>query len=78
MIEHVDTINRTFETRLLFIQDVFSNIYDKSQIITSSINHKLKCSFETYLNEVEKSKAVLEEKKPLTVLKRINKKEAKK
>ena len=49
---------RTFETRLKFIKEIFTNRYEPYQIMAHCIQHKLDKSYETYvkerLNEIEK------------------------
>jgi len=36
------TTEHTFESRLRFILDIFSNLYSQEEILTSCINFKLK------------------------------------
>ena len=63
---------RTFETRVKFIHDIFANKYAKEQIMASCINHKLDKSFEAYIKEIHQSLWVLYGKDPLAVLKKID------
>lgn len=67
-----DEASRTFETRLLFIGELFSHTYSRDQIMGSCINHKLDSSFEVYLKDVHKSLWKLSNKDPMAILKRID------
>jgi len=62
---------RTFETRLLYIKELFSNLYPKSQIMTSCIEHKLGRSFEQYEQDLKGSVTKLSTEDPIKVLKKI-------
>ena len=64
--------DRTFETRLLFIKELFTNTFSKDTIMTSCIQHKLKNSFNEYLKDIHRSYNRLAEKDPMAVLKRID------
>lgn len=46
---------RTFESRLQFINEIFSNRYERHQIMASCINYKLDKSYELYIKEIHKS-----------------------
>lgn len=63
--------NRTFESRLEFIAGVFSHPYTKTEILASSVQFKLNKSYETYLEEVERSIDYLMYKDTISVMKRI-------
>ena len=63
---------RTFESRLQFIADIFSNKYEKHQIMASCIKYKLNKSYEAYVQEVHKSLWSLYGKDPMAVLKKID------
>ena len=63
--------NRTFETRLQFISNVFSHPYTKEEILASSVQFKLRKSYETYLDEVNRSLDYLESKDAVKVLTKI-------
>lgn len=63
--------NRTFETRLLFISDIFSDLFSQSDIMAHCIEHKLGRSFLTYVDELKYSTLSLTGKDPLKVLKNI-------
>ena len=69
---YVDRVDRTFETRLQFIDAIFSNKYEDYQIMASCINFKLDQSYEVYLKDIHKSLWLLNGKNPLTILKRID------
>jgi hypothetical protein len=69
---YVDRPDRTFETRLQFIDAIFSNKYENYQIMASCINYKLDQSYEVYLKDIHKSLWLLNGKNPLTILKRID------
>ena len=46
--------NRTFETRLLFIESVFSERYTEEDIFKNCVEYKLRISYEQYEAEVNK------------------------
>ena len=69
---YVDRPDRTFETRLQFINAIFSNRFEDYQIMASCIQYKLDQSYEMYLKDIHKSLWLLEGKNPLTILKRID------
>jgi hypothetical protein len=69
---YVDRPDRTFETRLQFIDAIFSNRYKDYQIMASCINYKLDQSYEVYLKDIHKSLWLLNGKNPLTILIRID------
>jgi hypothetical protein len=69
---YVDRDDRTFETRLQFIDAIFSNRYERHQIMASCINYKLDQSYEVYLKDIHKSLWLLNGKNPLTILKKID------
>jgi hypothetical protein len=52
---YVERDDRTFETRLQFIDAIFSNRFADYQIMASCINHKLDQSYEVYLKDIHKS-----------------------
>lgn len=62
---------RTFETRLKFISEIFSDVYPRDKIMASCIQHKLDVSFEEYVGDVHRSYIKLLKKEPVSVLKRI-------
>ena len=47
--------DRTFETRLKFINEIFTNTYEQYQIMANCIQYKLDKSYEAYLKEIHKS-----------------------
>ena len=63
---------RTFETRITFIRDVFSNKYAPIEILAHSIQYKLNKSYEMYLDDVLKSVWNLNGQDPIKILKRID------
>ena len=63
---------RTFETRVKFIDEIFSNTYTRDQIMASCIQHKLDKSFEAYIKDVHKSLWNLSGKDPMAILRRID------
>lgn len=54
-IKKFDPENRTFETRLLFIKELFENTYSQADILANCIQHKLDRSFESFLEELNYS-----------------------
>lgn len=71
-IEKFPEEERTFETRLIFIHDIFANRYPRHQIMAHCIQHKLDKSYEAYVKEIHKSLWQLYGKDPMAVLKRID------
>ena len=67
-----DEDSRTFETRLKFIDELFSETYSRDQIMASCIQYKLDTSFDTYIKDIHKSLWRLGDKDPMTVLRRID------
>ena len=63
---------RTFETRLKFIRELFTNKYENYQIMAHCIQHKLDKSYEAYVKEVHKSEWRLGNQDPIAILKRID------
>ena len=63
---------RTFETRLKFIKELFSNKYENYQIMAHCIQHKLDKSYEAYVKEIHKGMWLLENQDPMDILKRID------
>lgn len=63
---------RTFETRVKFIDEIFSATYSPNQIMASCINHKLSKAFEEHIKDIHKSLWLLSGKDPMAVLKRID------
>lgn len=60
--------NRTFETRLQFINNVFSNPSTKTEIMESCIQFKLKKNYEQYIEDVNRSLRILRSANPEDVL----------
>jgi hypothetical protein len=67
-----DRDSRTFETRVTFIRDIFSNKHTPIEIMAHSIQYKLDKSFEMYLTDVLKSVWNLNGQDPMKILKRID------
>lgn len=63
---------RTFETRVTFIRDIFTEKYDDSVIMTSCIQYKLGKSLDNYLADLKYSMWKLYGEDPMKVLKRID------
>ena len=63
---------RTFETRVSFIRDIFSNKYQPIEIMAHCIQYKLDKSYEIYLKDVLKSIWNLDGQDPMKILKRID------
>ena len=68
-----DRSQRTFETRVLFIKDIFTNKYEPIEIMAHCIQYKLDKSYEAYLNDVLRSAWNLHGKDPIKLLKQIDK-----
>ncbi len=71
-IPKFDETKRNFETRLLFINEIFSNKYTKYDVMASCISYKLDVSFLEYLKELKHCSWVIDGKDPLKVLKTID------
>ena len=63
---------RTFETRVTFIHDIFSNKHTRTEIMAHCIQYKLDKSYEKYLTDVLKSVWNLNGQDPMKILKRID------
>lgn len=63
---------RTFETRVKFINNIFSDKYTNSAIMAHCIQYKLGKSYENYIKEVSESVWNLEGKDPMKILKKID------
>ena len=63
---------RTFETRLLFIKDIFENKYPNEIIMANCINYKLNMSYDSYLQQINRSISALKFEDPIKVLRRID------
>ena len=68
--------DRTFETRVKFIHDIFSNKYSDTQIMSSCIKYKLDKSYAKYVKKLYKNAWKLEEEKDIIkVLRKVEYKE---
>ena len=63
---------RTFETRVSFIRDIFSNKYEPIQIMAHCIQYKLDKSYEIYLKDILQSVWNLDGQDPMKILKRVD------
>lgn len=63
---------RTFESRLKFINEIFSDTYSSDQIMASCIQYKLNKSFDAYIKDIHKSLWKLSGKDPMAILRRID------
>jgi predicted GTPase len=63
---------RTFETRVSFIRDIFTNKYKPIEIMAHCIQYKLDKSYEIYLKDVLKSIWNLQGQDPMKILKRVD------
>ena len=67
-----DRSQRTFETRVSFIRDIFSNKFEPIEIMAHCIQYKLDKSYEAYLTDVLKSVWNLNGQDPMKILKRVD------
>lgn len=63
--------NRTFKTRLQFINGVFANPHMKDEILASSIQFKLRKTYESYLSELDACLNKIAEKESIKTLKNL-------
>lgn len=66
-----DNTERCFESRLLFIREIFNDLHPKEEIMTSCINFKLKNSLNNYIADLDRSVKALERANTISVLKKI-------
>lgn len=64
---------RTFETRITFIRDIFTNKYQPIEIMAHCIQYKLDKSYEMYFKDILNSIWNLNGQDPIKILKRIDK-----
>ena len=62
---------RTFETRLLFLKQIYENKFSLYDIMASCVSHKLDRSYLAYKHELEKSILNLTGADPLAILSKI-------
>ena len=67
-----DEASRTFETRVSFIRDIFSNKYTRQEIMAHCIQYKLDRSFDVYLQDILRSVWKVNGKDPIKVLRQID------
>jgi len=63
---------RTFETRVSFIRDIFTNKYKPIEIMAHCIQYKLDKSYEVYVKDILKSIWNLNGQDPMKILKRVD------
>lgn len=63
---------RTFETRVKFIRDLFSSKYTENQIMANCVQYKLDKSLQAYIKEIHKSLWQLEGEDPIMILRKID------
>jgi predicted GTPase len=63
---------RTFETRIAFIRDIFTNKYKPIEIMAHCVKYKLDKSYEVYLKDILKSIWNLNGQDPMKILKRVD------
>ncbi len=63
---------RSFETRVSFIKDIFTLKHTNTEIMAHCIQYKLGKSFEAYSKQILKSVWTLRGEDPMKVLKRID------
>ncbi len=63
---------RTFETRVSFIRDIFTNKYEPIEIMAHCVQYKLDKSYEMYFKDILKSIWNLHGQDPIKLLKRID------
>ena len=64
--------DRSFRTRIEFIHDIFSQLYDRSVIMASCVRYKLGRSYDLYLKDLSRSEWLLNNEDPMKVLRRID------
>jgi hypothetical protein len=67
-----DRQQRTFETRVTFIRDIFTNKYTPTEVMAHCIQYKLDKSYETYLHDIMSSIWNLGGKDPMKILRRVD------
>ena len=68
-----DRNSRTFETRVKFVRDIFTNKYAPIEIMAHCIKYKLDKSYEVHLKDILKSVWNLNGQDPIKILKHIDK-----
>lgn len=62
---------RTFETRLLFIKGIFTDLHPQCEIMAKCIEHKLDRSYEQYFRAINKDIYNLQNADSINLLKNI-------
>lgn len=63
---------RSLETRLKFIQEIFTNKFSSEQILASCIKHKLNTSLQQYKFDLHLSALDLANTDPVKILSKLN------
>lgn len=64
---------RTFETRLLFLKEVFNSLYTQKDVLAHCVAHKLNRSLLIYDEELQKSiDKISEANDPLYTIRKLN------
>lgn len=63
---------RTFETRVKFIRDIFSSKYTPDQIMASCVNYRLDMNLKKLIKDIHKQLWKLVDEDPMDILKRID------
>lgn len=63
---------RTFETRVKFIRDIFSSKYTPDQIMASCVNYRLDMNLKKLIKDIHKQLWKLSDEDPMDILKRID------
>lgn len=63
----------TFKSRVEFIRSIFEDKFAPADILASSIQHKLDVTLAQYIWETDMSYNILENKKALKILKKLDK-----
>lgn len=73
-LEYIEPEERTFKTRLEYINYIFSHVWTPDEIMRASIEHRLNLSYEKYLEDLDNSiKKLLDRRNPVPVIKTANK-----
>lgn len=64
---------RTFETRLLFIKDIFENTFSRSDIMGRCILYKLNGTYNKYQQDLKQGSDLITEQNPVTMLNKLAK-----
>ena len=73
LMQNLPEDQRSFESRLLFIRDLFENKYPALDILASSIQYKLGISLDQYREDLHMSALCLQYSNAMRVLNKANK-----